>query len=141
MNTQRRMVRTASSCWLLLCMILFAIGCSSEPVPIVGGTTGTLTSGGKPMSQIQVNVYDDKNAMVPIGRGNVGYDGTFALVTHSGLDALELPAGTYFFTVESVGAEVEIPSQYTQPNETPLVVTHQDGESLNLSVPGLSRGM
>lgn len=84
---------------------------------------------------MQVNVFDSANK--PIGRGYVASDGSFELINREGSGPLHLLDGNYRFTIESVGAEVEIPDKFTDPATTPLVIDHRSGILLNLELPKL----
>jgi hypothetical protein len=124
-----------------LAFLLFVLGCSGQPTALVGGTSGSLTSDGQAVSQMQVNVFDKQGSTTPIGRGFVADDGSFELVTDDGLQPLVLDDGKYYFTVESIGAEVEIPKDYTSSRTTPLVAVISGDSTIMLDVPGLSQGM
>lgn len=120
---------------------LVETGCSRAAKPIVGGTSGSLHSGGQPLGQMQVNVFRKGAARFTlIGVGYVASDGSFELVTADSSGPLTLEPGTYHCTIESLGAEVEIPPSYTDPAATPLVQFAAPGETLQLRLP-LLRGM
>lgn len=94
-----------------LCVVLaFAAGCSSDgvgnPRDVAGGTVGTLTLGGVPKADLQVNVFAD-GATPPkrIGYGVTNADGAFTLIADDGKGPLRLSAGKYRVTLESVAAD------------------------------------
>ena len=123
----------------LLLLSICVTGCSNSATPITGGTNGTLTSGGIALSQMQINVFSDTTAE-PLGRGYVDAKGNFSLVDQRLEGPLVLQPGLYRFTVESLGAEVAIPREYTDPAKTPLKIDVIAGESLHLAMP-LFRGV
>ncbi len=118
---------------IMLTALLMVSGCSGSPEPISGGTKGTLSSGGVLLSEMQVNVFDSTNQLV--GHGYLTSDGSFELINQEQSGPLTLPNGTYRFTVESVGAEVEIPKEFTDAATTPIVVEHLSGSDLVLEMP------
>ncbi len=119
-----------------LIVLTFVVGCSDGPTPITGGTRGTLTSGSKPISQMQVNVFAGAaGESNPIGRGYVDAEGGFELVTADSSGPLQLESGAYRFTVESIGAEVTIPPEYTRPSTTPLKVEYEPEQTIALELP------
>ncbi len=122
-----------ASILLILCLFLVA-GCSDTVRPVSGGTPGRLTSGGKPMSQMQVNVFTASDQS-PLGRGYVAADGSFELVTNDSSEPLQLPSGTYHFTIESIGAEVIIPKEFSAPETTPLKISIADEQPIVLELP------
>jgi uncharacterized iron-regulated membrane protein len=127
-----------ASILLILCLLLVA-GCSDTVRPVSGGTPGRLTSGGKPMSQMQVNAFSVSDPS-PIGRGYVASDGSFELVTNDSSEPLQLLPGTYHFTIESIGAEVIIPKEFSDPATTPLKISVANEQPIALELPHL-KGM
>jgi hypothetical protein len=105
--------------------------------PVTGGTIGTLRIGGELLSEIQVTVHEvEGTSMQAVGFGVTDRDGLFELVTNGAHGPLILPPGEYRFTLESAGAPVQIPKEYTQPDTTPLKVSWSGGDDdLNLDVP------
>ncbi len=76
-------------------LLLFIVGCSDVARPITGGSRGTLSSGGQPMSQMQVNVFgSNEKSATAIGRGYVASDGSFELVGVDASSSLVLLPGT-----------------------------------------------
>lgn len=111
-------------------------GCGGvQPVP--GGTAGTLSFGDQIMSDIQVTVHQsDGGSWKPIGFGVTDREGWFELVSNGAQGALWLSPGEYRFTLDSAGAPVQIPQQYTRAESTPLKSSwsEQDDElELNLA--------
>ena len=111
-------------------------GCGG-PQPVTGGTPGTLRVGSELLSDFQVTIHQVEGTTTePIGFGVTGADGSFQLVTNGAQGPLWLSAGEYRCTLESAGAPLVIPKQYTQATRTPLKVTWPTGdEQLNLDVP------
>jgi hypothetical protein len=111
-------------------------GCGG-PQPVTGGTPGTLRVGGELLSDFQVTIHEVAGTTTqPIGFGVTGADGSFLLMTNGAQGPLWLSPGEYRCTLESAGAPLVIPKQYTQAATTPLKVTWPTGdESLELDVP------
>lgn len=122
-------------------------GCANEASPIVGGTSGTLTSDGQPMSEVELSFYPDSSSNdalpkdAPVAYGAVRSDGTFELINASRTAAMRLEAGGYRVTIESLGAEVNLSPQYTDPGVTKLRVEHFPPAPIAIDIPGLSEGM
>lgn len=127
---------------IALHLIGFITGCSDDAVPIDGGTAGKLTSDGKAMSQMELTFYSDSPfSGSPVAYGAVQNDGAFELVDAPRTEAIELEPGDYRVTVESLGADVEIPKQYSDPSKTTLRLKHIPPEPVVIEIPGLSKGM
>ena len=123
----------------LLLAPLSIAGCNRAAKPVVGGTPGTLLCGGRPLSQTQVNVFTkDAERFKQIGIGYVASDGSFELITADSSGPLTLEPGTYHFTIESIGAEVEIPAMYSNPATTPFMESYATGEPVELRLPMLA---
>jgi len=122
-----------------LLVLLSFVGCSGTPSPVTGGTKGVLTSDGKPISQMQVNVYATLPSVIdtPIGRGFTNERGEFELVEAKTDEPLNLGPGSYRYTIESVGAEVQIPKDYQDAEKTPLHQPFAGDEVIKLSMPKL----
>jgi hypothetical protein len=105
--------------------------------PVAGGTHGTLKVAGQLLSDIQVTVHQVEGGSTrPVGFGTTIADGIFELVTNGALGPLWLDAGEYRFTLESAGAPVQFPKEYTRADTTPLKRTWAGGDSnLELEVP------
>ncbi|TWT95672.1 hypothetical protein [Neorhodopirellula pilleata] len=128
--------------WMVAFGTTVLTGCSDEAVPIVGGTLGTMTSDGKPMSQMELTFYPDSlSTDSPIAYGAVQSDGSFELVNAARNGAINLEAGHYRVTVESLGADVEIPPHYADPGKTKLRIEHVPPAPIAIEAPGLSKGM
>lgn len=121
---------------IFLVCLTWCWGCQ-RVTPTSGGTRGVFTVSGKPLSDIQINVYrSSDNAMEKIGFGITDRDGRFQLFTNGAQGPLVLKPGQYRFTLESVGAPVEFPTPYTQPETTPLSVIWSGSEPLiELDIP------
>ncbi len=125
-----------------LCTSSVNIGCTGRSEPIRGGTSGILTSDGIPMSQMELTVYQDEPFTgQPLGYGNVQSDGHFELIDSSRRSALILDSGSYRFTIESQGAEIEVPVEYRDANRTSIRLSIQDDSRIEVSTVGLSNGM
>ncbi len=111
-------------------------GCGG-PQPVTGGTPGTLRVGSELLSDFQVTIHQVEGTTTePVGFGLTGADGSFQLMTNGAQGPLWLSAGDYRCTLESAGAPLVIPKQYTQATRTPLKVTWPTGdEHLNIEVP------
>lgn len=122
---------------LTLCLLL-SLGCGGAH-PVTGGTNGVLHSGPTLLSEIQINVHQvGESSTKLIGFGVAGMDGAFQLVSPGAAGSLRLAPGEYRFTLESVGAPVVIPKEFTQPETTPLKVTWTDSEAkLDFDLPPL----
>ena len=122
-----------------LLVLLSFVGCSGTPSPVTGGTKGVLTSDGKPISKMQVNVYGTRPSVVDtsIGRGFTNERGEFELVKTDTNEPLNLGPGSYRYTIESVGAEVQIPKDYQDAEKTPLYQPFAGDEVIKLSMPKL----
>ena len=118
--------------WLLMAVAFLAVGCGDVGTP--GGTSGVLRSDGNPLGDFRVTVHAGTDA---VARGVSDYEGRFALVTMTGDAPVTLEAGDYAVTLESVGSPVVLPPEYAAAETTPLRITHDPGQPLELSVPGL----
>jgi hypothetical protein len=112
-----------------------ATGCDARPVS--GGTEGTLRAAGTGLGDIQVTIHQRANgAFQPIGFGVSDTEGKFQLATNGATGALRLTAGEYCCTLESAGAPVTIPAEYTQPGTTPLKFSWSENDgNLSLEIP------
>ena len=117
------------------------VGCGRvESVPDTsGGTTGKIHNGREPLVGIQVTVHQvDGDSAEPIGVAASRLDGSFELATMDGTCACQLSAGEYRCTLESAGAPVAIPAEFTKPETTPLkIALSNDDEAIDLKVPQL----
>jgi hypothetical protein len=121
---------------VVLFIVLTIAGCG--PSPVRGGTRGILRIGGTPMSEVQVTVYQHQDGRwQPIGLGVAMTDGSLELVTSGAQGPLTLEPGEYRCTLESIGAPVRVPREYSQAETTPLAITwSSSSEVLSLEVPG-----
>ena len=117
------------------------IGCGRvETVPDTsGGTSGKIHNGREPLVGIQVTLHQvDGDSTEPIGVAASRLDGSFELATMDGTCACQLPAGEYRCTLESAGAPITIPTEFTRPETTPLKIElSKDDEAIDLKVPQL----
>ena len=123
----------ATAALLSVCIL----GCSGPPQPITGGTAGVLRSGEQTLAEMQVTLYDMQTGTPqPIGFAVTGGDGTFQLVTNEARAALQLPAGSYRWTLESAGSPVRIPAVLTKPETSSLQVVWKPSDTeLRLDLP------
>jgi len=118
---------------VLLPTMLALSGCG--PRHVAGGTSGFLRAKGSPLSEIQLTVNEvDGNGWHAIGFGVSDTDGKFELVTNGAHGPLRLPSGKYRFTLESVGAPLQIPQEYTKAETTPLDIDWTKGGVLTLDL-------
>jgi uncharacterized iron-regulated membrane protein len=119
-------------------LLLLAVGlCGCGPSPVAGGTKGTLRAGGDLLSEVQITIHHREGvAWQPLGFAVTASDGTFELVTNRAEGPLRLAPGEYRCTLESVGAPVRVPKEYSQPETTPLIVQRSAGDTvLELVIP------
>ena len=126
---------------LIPLLLAAIIGCGRvETVPDTsGGTSGKIHNGREPLVGIQVTVHQvDGDSTEPIGVAASRLDGSFELATMDGTCACQLPAGEYRCTLESAGAPITIPTEFTRPETTPLKIElSKDDEAIDLKVPQL----
>lgn len=131
--------RTPNRAAVVLPLVFFfvASGCGGV-TPVKGGTTGTLTVGGVPVSDLQITFYrNDVSPPKEVGFGVTNSEGEFELFLPRATGPLHLPSGEYRCTVESAGAPVQIPDLYQSPEKSPLIVRwSSEGAPLKLSLPG-----
>ena len=118
-------------CYLkLMVLLLVAAGCGGGPRPVTGGTAGELHAGGDPLGDIQVTVHQiEGTSFEAIGFAATRADGSFELVTPGAAGPLRLTPGEYCCTLESVGAPITIPREYTRAETTPLKVNWEPGDT------------
>ena len=115
---------------LLFLLTAASIAGCNRVQSISGGTEGTLQFGEQVLSDIQVNVHQEEgSAFKLIGFGVTDREGCFELVTPGAKGALWLTPGRYHFTLESAGAPIQIPGEFTMPETTPFKVTWSKEES------------
>ncbi|MFI4875083.1 MAG: hypothetical protein ACIALR_07090 [Blastopirellula sp. JB062] len=123
---------------LALVMLALLVGSGCGPRPVVGGTAGKLSTGGNPLSEMQVNVYRaDRSNEAPLGFGVTAADGSFELMRPAAAGPLTLEPGQYRFTVESIGSPIRLPKKYSDAEKSPLTVDWQADQPLSLQIPGL----
>lgn len=121
---------------LLLTVQLLLSGCGTAAIS--GGTTGSLSSAGNALGDIQITAYQNERGNVQqVGFAVTAADGTFALVRNGAAGALNLEPGEYCFTLESVGAPVVIPDEYLHADKTPLKLNWASGSKLDFEIPGV----
>ena len=126
--------------WMMLVagvgVMMFA-GCGPRPTP--GGTAGRLTSGGLPLSEVQLTIHGvEGSEFRALGIAVPSSDGEFRLVTMEARGPLLLTPGEYRCTLESLGAPVVIPPEYTSPATTPWKIEWSDSSQLlQLEAPPL----
>ena len=114
----------------MMIMLIVAAGCGGGARPVSGGTAGALYSGGDPLGDIQVTVHQlEGMSFETIGFAATHADGSFELVTPGAQGPLRLTPGEYCCTLESVGAPITIPKEYTKAETTPLKVTWESGDA------------
>jgi hypothetical protein len=123
---------------LTSCVLLFAVvilsGCGVKPV--TGGTRGTLSSSGNPLSDVQITLFrNDKGELYSFGSGQ--YSRWRQLVTNGAMGPLDLEPGEYSCTLESVGAPIVIPEEYLRSDTTPLKLDWKNEETLKLEIFGV----
>jgi hypothetical protein len=129
---------TLKSEWLLLVLLAITLpGCGVRPV--VGGTAGVLHVGGETPGDIQITVHHPAaGGWQPVGFGITASDGSFELVANGAEGPLVLAAGEYRCTLESVGAPIQVPKEYTDAETTPLRPSWpENGDRLELSAPAI----
>jgi hypothetical protein len=120
---------------LLTAVVLAAALSGCGPQPVQGGTAGHLVSAGKPLSEIQVTVFQiDGAAFKPVGFAVTTTDGSFQLLQNQARGPLVLAAGEYRCTLESAGAPIKIPKQFARPETTPLKVSWTGSGGLDLTI-------
>jgi hypothetical protein len=98
-------------------------GCGARQ-SVAGGTKGVLKVGGEAISEIQLTVHRvEGGATLPVGFAVTTTDGSFELLKTGASGALWLAPGEYRFTLESIGAPMQFPKEFGQPESTPLKAT------------------
>lgn len=123
---------------IILFLSLWAMtGCGGGPAPAAGGTSGTLKFGDQVTSDMIVHVFKKNGiAFEETGFGTTQADGTFVLYKPGASGPLFLEAGEYSFTLESVGPDAEIPTEFLNPETTPLRENWStEKSSLDLQAP------
>ena len=110
-------------------------GCGGPSVQ--GGTGGVLTCGTERVSDVQITLYRNTGSgFESVGFAQTGPEGVFQLLKPGATGPLWLPDGEYVCTLESTGAPVRFPKEFTSPGTSPLKVSWKEGtESLTLAGP------
>ncbi|MCA9130487.1 MAG: carboxypeptidase regulatory-like domain-containing protein [Planctomycetales bacterium] len=121
--------------WLpmMVATLVVTTGCSQQGT--AGGTRGRLTSDGVPLPQMQVTVFDAHSNS--IATGFTQNNGQFELVSLDGAEPVLLSPGEYRWTLQTVGAEVDIPKRLTDPASSDLAVEWNEDNEIVLEAPGL----
>ena len=122
--------------WRRLGIVVCAVAAAGCGPSLDGGTRGVLESDGNPLIDFRVTAVSGGGVAVASAATRAG--GRFALVAPDASGPVTLPAGSYRFTVESVGSEAKVPAAYRSADSTPLVVDWPGEGELSLNVPGLS---
>jgi hypothetical protein len=81
------------------------------------------------LAEVQVTLHrQEGSSWQYVGFADTTTDGTFELVTRGAAGPLVLPPGEYRATLESVGAPIQIPPVYTQPDSSPLAIRWSGNE-------------
>ncbi len=97
-----------------------------------------ILAGIHPLKDVQVSVYSDEHpGDLPVAFGISDDNGRLVLRQRDSLTGLQLPEGTYRFTIESVGEfQLVWPGEFSDPLRTPLKqLWAPDGSELILDVP------
>ena len=124
---------------LLLAAALAVAGCGGAR-STAGGTKGHLQIGSGGMPDMQVTVYEvDSGGWKTVGFGVTGVDGSFYLFQNGARGPLILAPGDYRCTLESAGAPVKIPPEYSKPETTPLKASIKSADApLELQAPAFT---
>jgi hypothetical protein len=109
-------------------------GCGTDQLE--QGTEATVTVAGEPVVDVRVNVFamqDGKPVEVGFAVSRAGGKLKFLQPQASG--PLVLESGDYRFTAETMGAELVIPQEYTDPATTPLQATLPSPDGIILTLP------
>ncbi len=123
--------------WIIAGMLLSATlpGCGG-PHPVAGGTSGIVTIEEEPVLDMQVVVYSAVTQEL-IGFGITGDDGRFELVLSGASGPVTLEPGRYAATLESVGAPIELPPEYLDPQATPIQFDWQGSNEIDIDLSGV----
>ena len=107
--------------------LLLLCGCGERTM--TGGTPGSVTIDGQKDAEIQVQIHQIREKEIETwGFGVTDAEGKFRLLQNGAAGKLYLQPGEYRVTVESVGPELRIPSDFLDPERTPLRVTWSGSE-------------
>lgn len=121
---------------LFVALTVTMLGCGGAK-SVTGGTKGILKLGGESLGEIQLTVHQvDGGGTKAVGFAVTASDGSFELLRPGASGALWLAPGEYRFTVESIGAPIQFPVEFTRPESTSLkVVWSANDRNLNLEGP------
>lgn len=109
-------------------------GCGLPSVS--GGTPGIVTIDGQPVLDLQVVLYSVATGEMA-GFGVTGGDGRFELVSEGAKGPVTLEPGKYSATIESVGAPVELPTEYLDPQATPVQLDWREDDEIEIKLSGI----
>ena len=123
---------------LSLLALLMMQGCRSAASATEPGTPGILTLADQPCADFEVRVYRAGQS-APLGVGLTGLDGRFGLINPDGAGPCWLTPGEYKVSIESIGpGALELPSTYSDPQNTPLNITWKAEDSqLTIALPAI----
>jgi len=93
------------------------------------------------LSEIQVTVHQRQGTdFQPIGFGVPSARGEFRLVANGASGPLVLEPGEYRCTLESIGAPLQIPGEYTKADTSPLKISWSASDrTLDINLPPLQQ--
>lgn len=111
-------------------LLVVCLGCG-EVKSVKGGTSGILLIDDTAMSDMQITFYqEDVSPPKPVGFAISTGAGRFEVLQNGAAGPLYLPAGEYRCTVETAGAPIDLPKEYLDPNETPVMVNWTEDEPM-----------
>ncbi len=127
-------VRSFTGLLLIVTAMACFNGCTQQGIS--GGSIGQLLAGDVPLGQMQVIVHEPEG-ITPIAIGFTDASGSFDLVAPDASRPIVLSAREYRWTVQSVGAEVEIPKKFMQPDQSDLSAVWDEHGNVTLALPAL----
>jgi hypothetical protein len=110
--------------------LVVCLGCG-DVKSVKGGTSGILLIDDTAMSDMQITFYQkDVSESDPVGFAVSTGAGRFEMLQNGATGPLYLPAGEYRCTVETAGAPLDLPKEYLDPNETPVIVNWKEDEPM-----------
>jgi hypothetical protein len=124
------------SSWIGLLGVIAACGCGG-PTPVRPGTRGTISTGGRGLAEVRVEVYRrDGDEAEFVGYGVSNPEGRFGLFQDDAAGPLWLEPGEYALTLQSVSPDpFTWPVEYLDPLKTPLLQEWEGSGELVLEVP------